>query len=67
MENNDLNPQENLKKEDSFKEQQVPVSINETKFNQSLTNEEKLEYLSKLIQDAEQNLESNSISKKLVK
>lgn len=67
MENSDLNPQENLKKEDSIVEQQVPVSINETNFNQSLTNEEKLEYLSKLTQDVEQNLESNSISKKLVK
>lgn len=67
MENSDLNPQENLKKEDSLVEQQVSVPLNETNFNQSLTNEEKLEYLTKLIQEAEQNLESNSISKKLVK
>ena len=33
----------------------------------SLTNEQKLEYLSKLIQDVEHNLESNGIGKKLVK
>ena len=33
----------------------------------SLTNEQKLEYLSKLIQDVEHNLESNGIGKKIVK
>lgn len=68
MENNDLKGQEILNKEESVIEQeQVSNSINEPTFNQNLTNEQKLEYLSKLIQDAEQNLESNGISKKLNK
>ena len=68
MENNDFKGQEILNKEESVVEQeQVSNSINEPNFNQNLTNEQKLEYLSKLIQDAEQNLESNGISKKLVK
>ena len=68
MENNDLKGQEILNKEESVIEQeQVSNSINEPTFNQNLTNEQKLEYLSKLIQDAEQNLESNGISKKLVR
>ena len=67
MKNSELNSQENLKKEDSFVEQQVSISTNEMHFNQNLTNEEKLEHLSKLIQDANQNLESNGINKKLVK
>ena len=68
MENKDLNGQEILNKEESAVEQeQVSTSVNEQTFNQNLTNEQKLEYLSKLIQDAEQNLESNGISKKLVR
>ena len=68
MENNDLKEQEILNKEESVVEQeQVSTSLNEPTFNQNLTNEQKLEYLSKLIQDAEQNLESNGISKKLVR
>jgi len=68
MKNNNLNGQEILNKEESVVEQeQVSTSLNEPTFNQNLTNEQKLEYLSKLIQDAEQNLESNSISKKLVR
>lgn len=68
MENNDLKEQEILNKEESVIEQeQVLNSINGPTFNQNLTNEQKLEYLSKLIQDAEQNLESNGISKKLIK
>lgn len=68
MGNNDLKGQEILNKEESVIEQeQVSNSINEPTFNQNLTNEQKLEYLSKLIQDAEQNLESNGISKKLIK
>lgn len=64
MENSDLNLPENLKREDSSRE---PISQEETSFNQGLTNEEKLEYLSQLIQRAEQNLEQNGKSKKLVK
>ena len=68
MENNDLKEQEILNKEESVvKQEQVSTSLNESTFNQNLTNEQKLEYLSKLIQDAEKNLESNGISKKLVR
>ena len=68
MENNDLKEQEILNKEESVvKQEQVSTSLNEWTFNQNLTNEQKLEYLSKLIQDAEKNLESNGISKKLVR
>ena len=68
MENNDFKGQEILNKEESVVEQeQISTSLNEQTFNQNLTNEQKLEYLSKLIQDAEQNLESNGISKNLVK
>lgn len=60
MENNNLKKQEILKKEESVLEQP-------TNFSQSLTNEQKLENLSKLIQDAEENLELNGIRKKLVR
>ena len=68
MENNNLNSTEILNKEESVAEQeQVSTSLNEPNFTQNLTNEQKLEYLSKLIQEAEQNLESNGISKKLVR
>ena len=68
MENKDLNGQEILNKEESAVEQeQVSTSLNEPTFNQNLTNEQKLEYLSKLIQDVDKNLETNGISKKLVK
>ena len=58
MENNNLKGQEILNKDESVVEQeQVLTSLNEPIFNQDLTNEQKLEYLSKLIQVAEQNLE----------
>lgn len=68
MENKDLNGQEILNKEESVVEQeQVSTFLNGTNFNQSLTNEQKLKYLSNLIQDVEQNLESNGIGKKLVR
>lgn len=69
MENNDLNGQEILNREESVVEQkQVSTPLNESlSFNQNLTNEQKLEYLSKLIQDVDQNLKSNGISKILVK
>lgn len=68
MENSDFKGQEVLNKEESVVEQEkVSPSLNEPTFNQNLTNEQKLEYLSKLIQDAERKLESNGISKKLVK
>ena len=68
MENNDLKGQEILNKKESVVEQeQVSTSLNEPTFNQNLTNEQKLEYLSKLIQDVAKNLETHGISKKLVK
>ena len=55
MENKDLNGQEILNKEESAIEQeQVSTSLNEPTFNQNLTN-------------FQQNLESNGISKKLVR
>lgn len=58
MENKDLT-EENLKRE----EEQTPVSLAEENLNQSLTNEQKIEYLSKLIQDVEKNIESKGIGK----
>lgn len=68
MENNDLKGQKKLKKEESVGEQeQVSTSLNKQIFVENLTNEQKLEYLKKLIQDMEQKLESTCISKKLVK
>lgn len=75
MENNTPKDQINLKlshefdqhKEESVTEQQVSTSLSETNSSNGLTNEQKLEYLSKLIQDVEHNLESNGIGKKLVK
>ena len=63
MENNDLNEQNIINKEESVV-QHEPVSL---PLNQNLTNEQKLEYLSKLIQKAEQNLESNGLNKKLIR
>ncbi len=68
MKNNDFKEQEILNIEESIVEQeQVSTSLNKPTFNQNLTNEQKLKYLSKLIQDADKNLETNGISKKLVK
>ena len=68
MENNNLKGQEILNKDESVVEQeQVPTFLNEQSFNQNLTNEQKLENLSKLIQEADQKLESNGISKILVR
>ena len=68
MENNNLKGQEILNKDEFFVEQeQVTTSLNEQSFNLNLTNEQKLEYLSKLIQEVDQKLESNGISKILVR
>ena len=68
MENNDLKGQKKLKKEESVVgQEQVSTSLNKQIFVENLTNEQKLEYLRKLIQDMEQKLESTCISKKLVK
>lgn len=64
MESNEFN------KSGSLKELKVDIEVTknrETEINQILTNEQKLEHLTKLIQDAEQNLENGGISKKLVK
>ena len=68
MENNELKTQEiSSNKKSAIEQASILTSINETNYNQSLTNEQKLKYLSKLIQDVEQNLESNGISKILVR
>ena len=68
MENNDLKGQKKLKKEEFVVgQEQVLTSLNKQIFVENLTNEQKLEYLRKLIQDMEQKLESTCISKKLVK
>jgi hypothetical protein len=68
MENNDLKGQKKLKKEEFVVgQEQVSTSLNKQIFVENLTNEQKLEYLRKLIQDMEQKLESTCISKKLVK
>jgi hypothetical protein len=68
MENNDLKGQKKLKKEESVVgQEQVSTSLNKQIFVENLTNEQKLEYLRKLIQDMEQKLESTCISKKLIK
>lgn len=64
MENNDFKGQEILNKEKSVIEQEESTSLIELTFNQNLTNEQKLKYLSKLIEDVERKLESNCISKK---
>lgn len=68
MEIIDLEKQDNFKKGEPVDiQQQVSTPLNKTNLNQSLTNEQKLIYLSKLIQNAEKFLESNDISKKLVR
>ena len=68
MGNNYLKGQEVLNKEEfAIEQEQVSSSINEPTINQNITNEQKLECLSKLIQDVEQNLELNGISKKIVR
>lgn len=68
MENNELKTQEiSSNKKSAIEQASILTSLNETNYNQSLTNEQKLKYLSKLIQDVEQNLESNGISKILVR
>lgn len=67
MENNHLNEQKVMNKEKFDNEQQIsPFSI-ETNYNKNLTNEEKLEYLNILIQNAEKNLKANNINKKMSK
>lgn len=69
MENNKLNNIENLdeQKQNNNATQQA-INLNESNNpKQSLTNEQKLEYISHLIQEVEQNLEEKSISKTLVR
>ena len=67
MENKHLKEQEGLNKEESVSNRQVPHFLKQKNFNQSLTNEQKLEYLSILIQSVEQKLETRGIFNKLVK
>ena len=67
MENKHLKEQEGLNKEESVSNRQVPPFLKQKNFNQSLTNEQKLEYLSILIQSVEQKLETRGIFNKLVK
>lgn len=69
MENNKLNNIENLdeQKQNNNATQQA-TNLNESNNpKQSLTNEQKLEYISHLIQEVEQNLKEKSISKTLVR
>ena len=69
MENNKLNNIENLdeQKQNNNATQQA-TNLNEANNpKQSLTNEQKLEYISHLIQEVEQNLEEKGISKTLVR
>ena len=42
------------------------INKNETQINQNLTNEQKLEYISNLIQQAEENLENSDLDKKVL-
>lgn len=69
MENNKMNNIENLdeQKQNNNATQQA-TNLNEANNpKQSLTNEQKLEYISHLIQEVEQNLEEKGISKTLVR
>jgi hypothetical protein len=69
MENNKMNNIENLdeQKQKNNATQQT-TNLNESNNpKQSLTNEQKLEYISHLIQEVEQNLEEKGISKTLVR
>lgn len=69
MENDKMNNIENLdeQKQNNNATQQT-TNLNESNNpKQSLTNEQKLEYISHLIQEVEQNLEEKGISKTLVR
>lgn len=69
MENNKMNNIENLDEQKQKKNAtQQTTNLNESNNpKQSLTNEQKLEYISHLIQEVEQNLEEKGISKTLVR
>ena len=69
MENNKMNNNENLdeQKQNNNATQQATNSNETNNPKQSLTNEQKLEYISHLIQEVEQNLEEKGISKTLVR
>lgn len=62
MGNNNLSNQEVLKKGKNFIEQKIS-SLEEAKANHKLTNEQKLEYLSNLIQTVEKNVKTKDIKK----
>ena len=64
MEDNDLRKQRSLKEESITQQGKVLISSSELDVNNALTNEQKLEYLSKLIREAEYNLSTNGINKK---
>lgn len=67
MESNNFKEKDVLDNHKFITEQQESAYISGAFFHQALTNEQKLEYLTKLIQDTEQSLESNGIEKKLVR
>lgn len=69
MENNKMNNIENLdEQKQNNNATQQETNLNESNNpKQSLTNEQKLEYISHLIQEVEQNLEEKGISKTLVR
>ena len=68
LENNEFNKNENLIGQRlSILTPQEELSLNDTQNNQTLTNVQRLEYLSKLIQEVEEGLETNVSSKRLIK
>lgn len=67
MENNDLNKENNESQTLDVGVTQGKTFFNEALLNQTMTNEEKLEILRELIQAADQNLESNGPTKRLIK
>lgn len=63
MKNNDFTEPEILDNSEFNIEQPISNSLN----NPNLTNDQKLEYLITLIQNVEENIETNGLSKKLSK
>jgi len=68
MKNNKLGNNENLTEQKvEIKKLNDITPLNSSQNNQTLTNDEKLERLSKLIQDVEHDLETNDIGKRLIR
>ncbi len=68
MEYNDLKEQKNTNNEESIvKQDQASTISNKASINHSLTNEQKLEYLTNIIQNVEQELKTNGARKRLIK